>query len=86
MTKKVHITIEGGVIQHVDVPSGVKVVIRDYDYAEYLSLIDRCILLRKKEIVPDDDGFYYRERVEEPKHKNKTHSKHAIACRGSRTD
>lgn len=27
----VHITVEGGVVQHVAVPSGVRVVVRDYD-------------------------------------------------------
>ena len=27
----VHVTVEGGVIQDVQVPDGVKVVVRDYD-------------------------------------------------------
>ena len=31
MTKIVHITVEGGVIQHVECPEGVQVVVRDYD-------------------------------------------------------
>ncbi len=29
--KIVRVTIEGGVVQHVDVPVGVQVVVRDYD-------------------------------------------------------
>ena len=31
MKKIVRITVEGGVVQHVEVPKGVKVVVRDYD-------------------------------------------------------
>lgn len=31
MTKIVHITVEGGVIQDAQVPDGVAVVVRDYD-------------------------------------------------------
>ena len=31
MTKIVHITVEGGVVQHVECPEGVKVIVRDYD-------------------------------------------------------
>ena len=29
--KTVHVTVEGGVIQNVDCPSGVQVLVRDYD-------------------------------------------------------
>jgi hypothetical protein len=29
--KTVRITVEGGVIQHVDCPKGVRVVVKDYD-------------------------------------------------------
>ena len=29
--KVVHITVEGGVIQHVECPQGVKAIVRDYD-------------------------------------------------------
>lgn len=29
--KTVRITVEGGVVQHVEVPEGVSVVVRDYD-------------------------------------------------------
>jgi len=31
MKKTVRITVEGGVVQHVQVPKGVTVVVRDYD-------------------------------------------------------
>lgn len=30
--KTVTITVEGGVIQNVDLPDGVRAVVRDYDY------------------------------------------------------
>ncbi len=29
--KIVQVTVEGGVVQHVDVPEGLQVVVRDYD-------------------------------------------------------
>jgi hypothetical protein len=29
--KIVRVTVEGGVVQHVEVPEGVKVIVRDYD-------------------------------------------------------
>lgn len=31
MTMTVHITVEGGVVQHVECPPGVQAVVRDYD-------------------------------------------------------
>jgi hypothetical protein len=31
MEKIVVVTVEGGVVQHVEVPEGVRVVVRDYD-------------------------------------------------------
>jgi hypothetical protein len=31
MKKIVRITVEGGIVQHVDVPHGVQVIVRDYD-------------------------------------------------------
>ena len=31
MVKLVVVTVEGGIVQHVEVPEGVKVVVRDYD-------------------------------------------------------
>jgi len=29
--KTVRVTVEGGVVQHIEVPEGVQVVVRDYD-------------------------------------------------------
>ena len=29
--KIIRVTVEGGVVQHVEVPEGVQVVVRDYD-------------------------------------------------------
>lgn len=29
--KVVRVTVEGGVVQHVEVPEGVQVIVRDYD-------------------------------------------------------
>ena len=31
MKKIVRITVEGGVVQHVEVPKGVQVIVHDYD-------------------------------------------------------
>ncbi len=31
MEKVVIVTVEGGVVQHVEVPNGVRVIVRDYD-------------------------------------------------------
>ncbi|HET6574108.1 MAG TPA: hypothetical protein VFG68_10930 [Fimbriiglobus sp.] len=31
MEKVVIVTVEGGVVQHVECPAGVKVVVKDYD-------------------------------------------------------
>jgi hypothetical protein len=31
MEKTVIVTIEGGMVQHVEVPKGVRVIVRDYD-------------------------------------------------------
>ena len=31
MEKLVVVTVEGGVVQHVECPDGVKVIVRDYD-------------------------------------------------------
>lgn len=31
MLKIVRITMEGGVIQHIDIPKGVQVIVTDYD-------------------------------------------------------
>ena len=34
MIRTVVVTIEGGVVQHVECPPGVRVVVRDYDVGE----------------------------------------------------
>ncbi len=53
MGKLVIVTVEGGVVQHVECPDGVKVVVRDYDAegsdADLLSV--------------DEDGNEYVEAV-----------------------
>ncbi len=48
----VHITVEGGVVQHVDCPAGVRVVIRDYD-------IDGS----EADLLEDDNGDQYIEGI-----------------------
>jgi len=53
MEKLVIVTIEGGVVQHVEAPAGVMVVVRDYD-AEG-SDADRLSV--------DEDGNEYVEAV-----------------------
>ncbi len=53
MEKVVVVTVEGGVVQHVECPAGVKVVVRDYD-AEG---VDADLL------SADDDGNEYVESV-----------------------
>jgi hypothetical protein len=50
MHKLVHITVEGGVIQHVECPKGVKAIVRDYD-------ADGDAQLR------DEDGNKYVETI-----------------------
>jgi hypothetical protein len=56
MEKVVIVTVEGGVVQHVECPQGIQVVIRDYDAegcdADLLSV--------------DEDGNEYVEAVWEP--------------------
>ena len=49
----VHVTVEGGVIQHVECPRGVRVVVRDYD----VDGSDKALLQR------DDEGDYYCEAI-----------------------
>jgi hypothetical protein len=48
----VHITVEGGVVQHVAVPLGVQVVVRDYDVDSDDS-----------DLSTDDNGDRYLEAV-----------------------
>jgi hypothetical protein len=53
MEKIVVVTVEGGVVLHVECPAGVKVIVRDYD-AEG---VDMDLL------SVDDDGSEYVEAV-----------------------
>ena len=52
MKKTVHVTVEGGVIQHVDCPTGIQVVVRDYD-------VDGS----ESDLAEDDSGDEYVEGV-----------------------
>jgi hypothetical protein len=52
MTKIVRITVEGGVVQHVECPQGVQVVVRDYD-------VDR----QDEGLQQDENGDCYVESV-----------------------
>lgn len=51
--KTINITVEGGVIQHVEVPAGVRVVVRDYD-------VD-CVELHR--LQRDQDGHAFVEQI-----------------------
>jgi L-ascorbate metabolism protein UlaG (beta-lactamase superfamily) len=48
----VHITVEGGVVQHVAVPLGVRVVVRDYD-------VDGS----ETDLAEDENGDKYNEGI-----------------------
>ena len=48
----VHITVEGGVVQHVAVPLGVQVVVRDYD-------VDGS----ETDLAEDDNGDKHVENI-----------------------
>jgi hypothetical protein len=50
--KTVHVTVEGGVIQYVDCPSGVQVLVRDYD-------VDGS----EADLAEDESGDEYIESV-----------------------
>jgi len=50
--KTVHVTVEGGVIQDVECPSGVQVVVRDYD-------VDGA----ETDLAEDDSGDEFIESV-----------------------
>jgi hypothetical protein len=53
ITKKtVHVTVEGGVIQDVECPTGVQVLVRDYD-------VDGS----EADLAEDDSGDEYLESV-----------------------
>jgi len=52
MKKVVRITVEGGVIQDIEVPKGVRVILRDYD-------VDG----EEKKLQKDENGDPYIETV-----------------------
>lgn len=52
---EVIVYVSGGVVQDVDVPNGVKVLVRDYD-------VEGCDLT-EPEIEEDESGNYYVESV-----------------------
>jgi hypothetical protein len=51
--KIVRVTIEGGAVQHVEVPVGVQVVVRDYD-------VEGC---DETELEEDENGDNYFESI-----------------------
>lgn len=53
MEKLVVVTVEGGVVQHVEAPAGVKVVVRDYD----------CEGADADLVAEDEDGSEFVESV-----------------------
>ena len=55
--KIVHITVEGGVIQHVKCPQGVKAIVRDYDADD----------VEDAQLSRDEDGNKYIENTWECK-------------------
>ncbi len=56
MRKIVKVTVEGGCVQHVEVPEGVTVIVRDYD-------AEGC---DPDLIEQDEDGNDYIESIWEP--------------------
>lgn len=53
MATTVRITVEGGVVQHVEFPPGVTVVVRDYD-------VDSCDM---DDLERDENGDRYFEQT-----------------------
>ncbi len=53
MQRIVRITVEGGVIQHVECPQGVKAIVRDYDADD----------VEDAKLSEDDDGNKYIETI-----------------------
>jgi hypothetical protein len=52
MKKTVTVSIEGGVVQHIDCPLGVQVIVRDYD-------VDGS----ETDLAEDDTGDEYIETI-----------------------
>lgn len=57
------VTVEGGVVQHVAVPPGVRVIVRDYDTE---GIVDE----EKLDLKEDEDGELYIENVWDCTYKN----------------
>lgn len=57
--KTVHITMDGGVIQHMDIPEGINVIVRDYDVegSDYDTDNDDVV------VKEDADGYKYIEVI-----------------------
>jgi hypothetical protein len=51
--KTVTVTVEGGVVQHIDIPEGVRVVVKDYD-------VEGC---DEAELEEDENGDTYFEAI-----------------------
>ena len=51
--KTVRVTVEGGVVQHVEVPKGVQVIVKDYD-------VEGC---DEAELEKDESGDNYFEAI-----------------------
>ena len=51
--KIVRVTVEGGVVQHVEVPVGVQVIVRDYD-------LDG---IEADQLQQDDNGYQFIESI-----------------------
>jgi len=52
-TRIVRVTVEGGVVQHIDVPKGVRVIVADYD-VDGSDLVD---------LKTDDNGDLFCESI-----------------------
>ena len=55
MNKEVVVYVEGGVIQDINIPEGVRVIVKDYD--------TDADDLNEDYIKIDKEGYYYRESI-----------------------
>lgn len=51
--KTVEVTVEGGVVQYIDVPQGVRVIVKDYD-------VEGC---DQSDLEQDENGDNYFEAI-----------------------
>ncbi len=51
--KTVRVTVEGGVVQHIEVPKGVRVIVKDYD-------VEGC---DESQLEHDENGDNYFEAI-----------------------